>query len=61
MKKTTLKQLKVIELFIKTGNFDSASRSLSDLIRSSRSEKEVQELWDLAKELGLAENENFII
>ena len=61
MKKTTLRQLKVIELFIKTGNVDSASRSLSALIRSSMSEKEVQELWDIAKELKLNENENFII
>ena len=61
MKKTTLRQLKVIELFIKTGNVDSASRSLSDLIRSSRSNKEIKELWDLAKDLGLTENSNFII
>ena len=61
MKKSTLKQLAMIDLLIRTGNFDSASRSLSDLIRSSRSEKEVQELWDIAKELKLNENENFII
>ena len=61
MKKSTLKQLAMIDLLIRTGNFDSASSSLSDLIRSSRSEKEVQELWDIAKELKLNENENFII
>lgn len=61
MTKQQLKQIEMIKAYISNGMYDTASRSISALIRSAMSTKSKNALLAFAVENNLTNNPEFII
>lgn len=61
MTKAQLKQVGMIDIYIKNNMYDTAARSLSALIRSAMTTKSKQELINISIEYNLQSNPEFII